>query len=127
TSWASAVQAIVTGKRCDRGEVVNGKLPARRPHEGDATSLNARGVHLRACPGWFSLLRGHFLHFGLAKHKGVSRRRSKGITHRDPRRPSAPDLVQRAFRAERPDQLWVADMTQQHTDEGWLYLAVVVD
>src|SRR5690606_16227454 len=27
-------------------------------------------------------------------------------------RPSAPDLVQRAFRAERPDQLWVADMTQ---------------
>src|SRR5690606_9719518 len=28
---------------------------------------------------------------------------------------------------ERPDQLWVADMTQQHTDEGWLYLAVVVD
>src|SRR5690606_17523471 len=59
---------IVTGKRCDRGEVVNGKLPARRPHEGDATSLNARGVHLRACPGWFSFLRGHFLHFGLAKH-----------------------------------------------------------
>ncbi len=59
--------------------------------------------------------------------EGVSRRRSKGITHRDPRRPSAPDLVQRAFRAERPDQLWVADMTQQHTDEGWLYLAVVVD
>src|SRR5690606_16975137 len=48
-------------------------------------------------------------------------------SHRDPRRPSAPDLVQRAFRAERPDQLWVADMTQQHTDEGWLYLAVVVD
>src|SRR5690606_2635522 len=41
---------------------------ARRPHEGDATSLNARGVHLRACPGWFSFLRGHFLHFGLAKH-----------------------------------------------------------
>ena len=47
---------------------MNGKLPARRPHEGDATSLNARGVHLRACPGWFSFLRGHFLHFGLAKH-----------------------------------------------------------
>src|SRR5690606_38715062 len=27
--------------------------------------------------------------------EGVSRRRSKGITHRDPRRPFAPDLVQR--------------------------------
>src|SRR5690606_1747790 len=79
--WASAVQAIVTGKRCDRGEVVNGKLPARRPHEGDATSLNARGVHLRACPGWFSFLRGHFLHFGLAKHTHHSSLRIDNAMH----------------------------------------------
>lgn len=59
--------------------------------------------------------------------EGISRRRRKGITRRDPRHPSAPDLVQRAFKADRPDRLWVADMTQQKTEEGWLYLAVVLD
>src|SRR5690606_34821316 len=31
------------------------------------------------------------------------------------------------FEQSGPISLWVADMTQQHTDEGWLYLAVVVD
>src|SRR5690606_16034565 len=79
--------------------------------------------------GWVNSFPPFMGQFITADHsiEGVSRRRSKGITHRDPRRPSAPDLVQRAFLAERPDQLWVADMTQQHTDEGWLYLAVVVD
>src|SRR5215208_4645401 len=39
----------------------------------------------------------------------------------------APDLVQRRFAPPGPDQLWVADITQQRTDQGWLYLAVVLD
>src|SRR5215217_7184755 len=30
-------------------------------------------------------------------------------------------------RTARSDQLWVADITQQRTDQGWLYLAVVLD
>ena len=39
----------------------------------------------------------------------------------------APDLVQRNFNAERPDQLWLADFTYIRTWEGWSYLAVVLD
>jgi putative transposase len=39
----------------------------------------------------------------------------------------APDLVERAFRAERPDQLWVADITYVPTWAGFLYLAIVLD
>jgi putative transposase len=39
----------------------------------------------------------------------------------------APDLVQRHFTADRPNALWLADCTYVPTDEGWLYLAAVLD
>lgn len=44
--------------------------------------------------------------------RGVSRRRSFTVTTaREPKRQPAPDLVNRRFRADAADQLWVADMT----------------
>ena len=58
---------------------------------------------------------------------GVHRRRKRGTTKRDSVRPSYADLVQREFTADTPDRLWVADITQHKTNEGWLYLAVVID
>jgi len=58
---------------------------------------------------------------------GVTRRKPHGTTRRDPQAAAAPDLVERAFRAERPDQLWVADITYVPTWAGFLYLAVVLD
>ena len=59
--------------------------------------------------------------------QGVSRRRTVGCTHRNPKDPLAPDLVQREFTAEAPNLLWVADITQHPTAEGWLYCAAVMD
>src|SRR5215216_6539924 len=59
--------------------------------------------------------------------QGVHRRRRGGLTRRDPAATPAPDLVQRRFAPPGPDQLWVVDITQQRTDQGWLYLAVVLD
>ena len=41
--------------------------------------------------------------------------------------PVAPDLVQRRFNPEAPNQLWSGDITYIQTDEGWLYLAAVID
>lgn len=38
-----------------------------------------------------------------------------------------PDLVQRKFTAERPDRLWVADITYIRTCSGWVYAAFVQD
>jgi putative transposase len=58
---------------------------------------------------------------------GVSRRRSMHTTRRDPAARPAPDLVDRKFTADRPNQLWVADMTYIPTLSGFLYLAVVLD
>ena len=60
--------------------------------------------------------------------EGVTRRRFKtGTTKRDASARAAPDLVNRDFSAEAPDQLWVADITYLRTWAGWLYLAVVLD
>ena len=60
--------------------------------------------------------------------RGVSRRRGFTVTtERDRRQRPAPDLVNRRFHADAPNQLWVADMTYIPTWTGFLYLAVVVD
>jgi putative transposase len=62
-----------------------------------------------------------------ARLQGVHRRRLRGLTRRDPQAAPAPDLVERNFSPPAPDRLWVADITQQRTGDGWFYLAVVVD
>jgi len=59
--------------------------------------------------------------------QGVTRRKTTWTTRREPGAEPAPDLVQRDFKAEGPDQLWVADITYIHTWSGFLYLAVVMD
>jgi len=59
---------------------------------------------------------------------GVSRRRSAPVTTRQARdHHPASDLVRRNFMAERPNALWVADITFLPTLAGFLYLAVVLD
>ena len=58
---------------------------------------------------------------------GVSRRRRRSLTRRDPDAQPAPDLVKRDFTASRPDELWVADIKYISTWAGFLYLAVVLD
>ena len=58
---------------------------------------------------------------------GVCRRRKTATTRRADNARPAPDLVERQFQADAPDQLWVADITYVPTWAGFLYLAVVVD
>ncbi len=59
---------------------------------------------------------------------GASHRRGGPVTtRRDQEAEPAPDLVDRNFVAEAPNQLWVADITYVPTAAGFLYLAVVLD
>jgi putative transposase len=58
---------------------------------------------------------------------GVHRRRYHATTVRDPGATPAPDLVDRDFRTSGPDRLWVADITALPTQQGFLYLAMVLD
>ena len=60
--------------------------------------------------------------------EGVSRRRKRVFTtvaDRDATR--APDLVNRQFRADRPDALWVTDLTYVPTRSGMAYVCFIVD
>ena len=59
---------------------------------------------------------------------GVSRRKgTRTTTRRGAEARPAPDLVERDFTAEKPDQLRVADIAYIPTWTGFLYLAVVLD
>jgi putative transposase len=60
--------------------------------------------------------------------RGVSRRRGFVVTtRRDQTHRRAPDLVNRRFVADGPNQLWVADITYVPTWAGFIFLAVVLD
>ncbi len=50
--------------------------------------------------------------------------RTTDIAHAQP---VADNVLERDFVARKPNEKWVADMTYIDTDEGWLYLAVVID
>ena len=58
-----------------------------------------------------------------ARHK----RRFKATTDSKHALPVAPNLLDRNFQPQAPNQVWSADLTYLWTDEGWLYLAVVLD
>ena len=60
--------------------------------------------------------------------EGVSRLRKKVFTTQaDPGATRAPDLVNRHFKAERPDALWVTDLTYVPTRSGMAYVCFIVD
>jgi transposase InsO family protein len=54
-------------------------------------------------------------------------RKYKATTNSNHSLPVAPNLLQQNFHADRPNQAWVADITYIATDEGWLYLAAMLD
>jgi putative transposase len=59
--------------------------------------------------------------------QGVRRGKAVRTTVPDPKVPCPLDRVNRQFRAERPNQLWVSDFTYVSTWQGWVYVAFVVD
>jgi putative transposase len=59
--------------------------------------------------------------------RGVSRRRKVFTTRPDPDAARAEDLVNRDFTADRPDALWVTDLTYVPTRSGMAYVCFIVD
>jgi len=59
--------------------------------------------------------------------RGRCGRRKLRTTIADPTKVPAADLVRREFNRDRLDQLWIGDATYIPTDEGWLFLATVID
>ncbi len=101
----------------------------RRVHTAHRGRYGAPRIHaaLRA--------RGHTASRGrierLMRHHGIraiTARRFRTCTT-DSRHdwPIAPNRLNQNFAADRPNQVWLADITYVPTSEGWLYLAVVLD
>jgi putative transposase len=66
----------------------------------------------------------------LMRENGIRAKQSrkfKVTTNSKHSHPVAPNLLQRNFDADRPDQKWLADITGIPTREGWLYLAAILD
>jgi putative transposase len=66
------------------------------------------------------LMRTH----GIVGHRPRQRR---SLTRPDTAAAPAPDLLGRLFDPDRVDRAWCGDVTWIPTDEGWLYLASVID
>ena len=117
------------------------RRPSRRARHDDVLCDRIRAIHQRS-RGTYGTPR---IHAELAEEgvrvgrkriarllralglEGVSRRRECTTTRRRPDARPAPDLVERNFKAQGPDRLWVADITYIATWMGFVSLAVVMD
>ena len=81
--------------------------------------LNREGVRVARCTVERLMKR-----LGL---QGVRRGKVVRTTIADKAAPCPLDRVNRQFKADRPNQLWVSDFTYVSTWQGWLYVAFVID
>ena len=58
---------------------------------------------------------------------GRRRRKFRKTTDSNHRHPVAENVLDRNFTVDKPDKVWVADITYISTVEGWLFLAVIID
>ena len=58
---------------------------------------------------------------------GKRRPRFRVTTNSEHEMPIAPNLLERDFTADAPNEVWVTDITYIETGEGWLYLAAILD
>jgi transposase InsO family protein len=66
----------------------------------------------------------------LMREKGLQARRKRRFCHTtDSKHPNpiAPNILARRFEPLAPNEAWVTDVTYVWTEEGWLYLAVILD
>ena len=115
--------------------------PSKRTREDQMLTEKIRAIHAESrgtygAPRVHAALRAEGTRVGkkrvarlmkAAGLRGISRRKTPTTTPREPAARSVPDLVERDFSADGPDELWVADITYVPTASGFLYLAVVLD
>lgn len=73
---------------------------------------------------------GRFKARSLMREAGVRaryRKKYKVTTNSNHKQPVFENVLEREFRAVKPDQVYVSDITYLWTQEGWLYLAVFID
>ncbi len=126
---------------CSGYHAWRGRGPSPREQENNRLLMQIRAIH-SASHGSYGSPRVHEELRDQGKVVSLNRVRrlmkKNGIATRHKRKfrattdsrhnlPVAPNLLGQEFVTERPDQVWLADVTYLWTDEGWLYLACVLD
>jgi putative transposase len=100
----------------------------REIHRKSRYSYGSRRIMLQLHRDGISV--GRYRVRRLMRLAGVSvrkRRRYRVTTRSNHRYPVSPNLIERCFQTEKPNLVWVSDITYIKTVEGWLYLAVIMD
>lgn len=87
------------------------KRIAKRLNEEGSACGRHRAARIMRAQGW----------------RAKATRKYKATTNSNHSLPVAPNLLQQNFTANRPNEKYVSDITYVWTEEGWLYLAVVMD
>ena len=94
----------------DKGRPGSPRISVRLQDEGKPASRH-RVAKLMRDNGW----------------RAKAAKKYKATTNSNNSLPVAPNLLKQNFRADVPNQKWVSDITYIWTEEGWLYLAVVLE
>jgi putative transposase len=98
----------------------------REVHAGSYGSYGAKRVHAELVLGR-EIQVGHNAVAMLMRRAGIAGRTGAPKRRGMPGLATVGDLVDRMFRRDRPNQLWVTDITEHPTREGKVYCAVVLD
>ena len=97
-------------------------------HKDSRGSYGSPRVYAELCTQGFDVGRNRIAR--IMREEGILGRRKPRFrltTDSDHKLPVALNLLDRQFMADEPDAAWVADITYVWTQEGWLYLAVILD
>ncbi len=104
---AKKIKAIFDEEKSRAGAV---RIAKRLNNEGEPVSRH-RVAKIMRSNGW----------------RARAAKKFKATTNSSHQLPVAPNLLQQNFLAHQPNEKWVSDITYVWTEEGWLYLAVVMD
>jgi transposase InsO family protein len=137
TEMCAVLDVSISGYRAWK----SGGAPSRKRLTDTQTLTVIRAIHaeLKGAYGSPRMVRELRLRGFTAGKERIERfMRENGIRARHKRRykvttdskhglPVAENLLDRNFTPDAPNQVWTADITYLWTDEGWLYLAIVLD
>lgn len=110
--------------------VENEQLTAKivEVHQDSRRTYGSPRVHAELVAQGFEVSRNRVAR--LMRKEGIVGRRKprfRKTTDSDHKLPVADNVLDRQFVADEPDRAWVADITYIWTQQGWLYLAVILD
>lgn len=122
-SWRSRPKSVRTSENERLLDAI------RRLHEQHRHRYGVPRIHAALQEEGWTASRGRVAR--LMRRHGIRARRRKAFrvctTDSKHALPVAPNLLDRNFQAVAPNAVWLADITYIPTNEGWLYLAVVLD